>query len=391
MEITIFGYYGMRNTGDELILRVLAEQLPGAFEGKPVRLGVLPSYDATQAYDPDIDGLRVLKYANNKFLKLLGIFPDASQTDLLVIGGGGVIQDHENMGARSVTGLLKRALLVRFFGGMVVLLGVGVVPLMTRSGKLQTRLLCRLSSAIVTRDTESAEALADAGVPKSKIVNAGDLVLLWAPPMTARERINDHLVQNQLVVSLLPYHKERQELFEVTTGVRKGIARALDGFLDKHKNATVVFVSFQGEPPKYDQEEADAVIALMRHSNRCITREYDPRPERVYEDILNSSAVVGMRLHSIVLACMAGKPFIAVSYHDKVASFAKAVGRGEWVVSRERVNSGLLESKLHAMTESNMKATYSDYLPLLRQKALLNFETLRQLDLPEKSRDADAR
>ena len=44
MEITIFGYYGMRNTGDELILRVLADQLPGAFEGKPVHLGVLPSF-----------------------------------------------------------------------------------------------------------------------------------------------------------------------------------------------------------------------------------------------------------------------------------------------------------------------------------------------------------
>ena len=96
----------------------------------------------------------------------------------------------------------------------------------------------------------------------------------------------------------------------------------------------VVFVSFQGEPPGYDQEEADAVISMMRHGNRCIAREYDPRPERVYEDILNSSAVVGMRLHSIILACMAGKPFIAVSYHDKVASFAKAVGRSEWVVCR---------------------------------------------------------
>lgn len=102
------------------------------------------------------------------------------------------------------------------------------------------------------------------------------------------------------------------------------LARELDAFLDATPEATLRFVSF------YDSEDLEVtvdVIGRMRHQDRITP----PEPRLTSHDYVamarDARVVFGMRLHSLILASVAGTPFAAVDYSPKVGAFARQMGQ----------------------------------------------------------------
>jgi len=372
MRVTVHGYYGKKNTGDELILNVLGGRLSSLKKRFNLNIGILPSLGVDQAYSPPIEGVNVLPYVKPKFLSRLGIFPEARRTDLLILGGGGIIQDHEDAKSGPIRSLLKRAILVRIFGGKIILLGVGVSELKTKMGLIQTKILGFLSEFIVTRDTKSADRLKGMGISSKKIHCAGDFVSLWNPP---EEVINGDVSEGSpyFVVSVLPYHKELREVSEKTNNIRKAIAESLDRYVEK-TNQNVVFLSFQDAPKDYDKEESENICMRMKNKNRCTVKNY-MSPDETFIVIKKSKMVIGMRLHSIVLACLARIPFVAIGYHSKVSEFVNSINPGTHVILRDELPGGLLDKSLDELTNPPVFSG-SENFSFLRNQAEINFKYL---------------
>jgi polysaccharide pyruvyl transferase WcaK-like protein len=376
MKIVIHGYYGKKNTGDELILQVIDKFIYQLSTEYSIDAYVLPALNTRGTYRPNINTLKVLQYHKNRYLSRMGIFNSATDTDLLIIGGGGIIQDHEDNKSGPIRSLLKRALFVRIFGGRVVLLGIGASRLVTVLGKFQTRLLCAMSDFITARDRETVRQLTRVGVSPDKIHVTGDLVPLWEPKKTTARNYKSEKETFHIVVSILPYHLEKMESAEKTQHFRRQLASALDFILQKTKG-TLAFLCFQGDPPGYDKSEAEAVMNFLKYKKCCRIMDYDDQPERIYHEIKGAQLMIGMRLHSIVLACMAGLPFIAIAYHQKVASFAKSVNAEQWIVSRDQVRDGYLKDKANAVIH-HIATRHQNELASLRKSARQNFKILRR-------------
>ena len=130
-KILISGYYGFNNIGDEFILRTvidnLREKLPGA------EITVL-SQDPAATMD---------KYQVNAAprMSLRSIFRCVVQCDLLLSGGGSLLQDHTS--TRSLLYYLSVMALARLRGKKVMLYAPPVIGVLHRDPRSELEIFCR--------------------------------------------------------------------------------------------------------------------------------------------------------------------------------------------------------------------------------------------------------
>src|SRR5262245_51808303 len=161
----LVGYYGFGNTGDEAILEALASGLARRVAG--VRLLVVSGNpeDTRRRH-----GLEAVSW-----LDLAGIADAVRQSDLVVVGGGGLFQDYWGIDASTL--LTSRHWGITFYAGPAVLAalsrkpfalhGVGFGPLASPEALRLTRAVGEAASSVSVRDEASRRLLAEAGVAES--------------------------------------------------------------------------------------------------------------------------------------------------------------------------------------------------------------------------------
>jgi len=70
--------------------------------------------------------------------------------------------------------------------------------------------------------------------------------------------------------------------------------------------------------------------------------KYEADEQKVLKIIANADLVVGMRLHSLILAKRFGIPFMGIAYLQKIKSFAADLGRSEVICDLDEVNAEIL-------------------------------------------------
>ncbi len=198
-RLTLLGWYGSPNLGDEAELATILARLARA--PRPPAVTVFSHNPAhTRAHHGDYPGgLQVLR--RNPFAP--AALRAIRRSRALVLGGGGLIQDGTSIYNLPI--YTSFALVARLLGRPCVWWGVGVEPLVTTLGRIQARLIVRLATdlvplspqpppldgegesasdssnspprrgegpgerAVSVRDTESRRLLLAAGVPPARI------------------------------------------------------------------------------------------------------------------------------------------------------------------------------------------------------------------------------
>jgi polysaccharide pyruvyl transferase WcaK-like protein len=101
------------------------------------------------------------------------------------------------------------------------------------------------------------------------------------------------------------------------------LANAADYMVDRF-GAEVVFVPM--ERGVLDMQHSHAVIARMLFPQRAAVLKGEYRPGQVLSLLERLDFAVGMRLHFLILAALAGVPFVALPYAGKVGGFLDQVG-----------------------------------------------------------------
>lgn len=306
-RVVISGYYGFGSIGDEAILLSMVDSFRG--EMADVEIVVLSDepFQTKSAF-----GVEAISRTNP--FKIIGLL---RHSDMFISGGGGLLQDIFKL--RSVIYYGGLIVLARLLGLQTMVYAQGIGPLNRKLARTLTRWTFSFADLITVRDPQSKKLLQEIGVKKDVIVTADPAFALKPisrPPSGAG---NEH----PLVLERM-FGKLKKPV--VGIAVRDWEGADLDKFalvadkLIEKLSAMVVFI-----PMKYPNDLMTSKNIADRMDNDAKVFEF-PSSKETMEAIGELDFLIGIPLHSLVMAAKQSVPFMAILYDPKVDNFLKLIG-----------------------------------------------------------------
>ncbi len=112
-------------------------------------------------------------------------------------------------------------------------------------------------------------------------------------------------------------------------------------FLVRRLDAHVVFIPME----RQDIAHSHAVLSQMNTPDRGRILHNDYQPSQILGFMDHVDLAVGMRLHFVLFAALAGKPFFPLPYAGKVFDFARTTG-APTITGLAREHAGLLLAEI---------------------------------------------
>jgi polysaccharide pyruvyl transferase CsaB len=357
-RILLAGYYGFGNAGDEAILASIVAHLrelcPDAMitvvSGDPQATARTHGVEAVFWRDP------------------LALEDAARQTDLVVIGGGGLFHDYWGFPADAILteahwGLsyyAAPAALALLHEKPLMLYAVGVGPLLTAPGRQFTKAVCDAASSITVRDEDSKSELVALGVPPDRIeVTADPAFAFVAPPEEGEEK--EPLPALPGIRPLLAVALRHWDVGIEPERWEGEVAQALDRFLES-TGGGALFLPFQQESVAIENDAAVAerVRARMRRAQASAILAGGSSPRKLAAAIGDCDLVLAMRMHAGLFGALAEIPVVSLDYDPKVSRFMKQIGQPDYAVGLESVTGEALAGILSQAFEE--RGRYSRHL-----------------------------
>ncbi len=226
--------------------------------------------------------------------------------DVLLSGGGGLFQNATS--TRSLlyyTGIVRSAIRA---GKKTMIFAQSIGPL-DFVGRAIVRVGCRGIGAATVRDERSRKLL-ETLLPSGIIEVTADPVFLYDPPPPG-----------DLAVEGLGDGSEPFVVVSVRMGanfsaVARTVAAAVDLLAERH-GVRAAFLPLGGA----EDAEASTRVIRMARSSPLLLPEHDL--DGAAAIIARAGAVIGMRLHSLILAARLCVPFLTIPYDPKVRALAE--------------------------------------------------------------------
>ncbi len=299
MRFLISGYYGFGNLGDEALLSIIVAQLKSRYPFATI--DVLSAQPESTAHDFGVEATPRWEQG--------AIRRAVERADIVLSGGGGLLQNATSLKSLIYyAGIIRMAIHARK-RTMVFAQSIGPLDFW---GKQTVRECCRGLSAATVRDELSRELFVPlvAGTP---VERTADPVFLYDPPDGG---------------SGVPLGLSAESDPLVVVCVRKtanwnegvvAIAAAVDRLAQQY-GARTAFVPFGGLA---DAEASTVVIRKCRSQPMLVPLE---GLDSVAAALSRAKLVIGVRLHSLILAIRFGVPFLAVPYDPKVRALCDDLG-----------------------------------------------------------------
>ena len=310
------GYYGYKNVGDDVFciiaewgsrkywkassISFMAEELP-QLHG-PART-VIPKERVFPGQKTVCKALAVLSAKNYIFFG--GSTLHSSQGRLLEILGNAAIK--------------------RLFDKKIAAIGVSIGPFKSMRSEMAIKGLLKKMDYIAVRDKRSFEILRQMNIEVAA-VKSFDPAVLMVDLMLDRQNIYVSPRKTQekngrkiLGVSVCYFERYcggdmKREKYRLET-IKSVVER-----ISAH-GVTIRFFEFNGHKDFGDKKAIDEVAKSLGDASGVEFISYDSNPEQIFNKLRECDAVLGIRLHSAILAYTADIPFMLVEYHRKCSDF----------------------------------------------------------------------
>lgn len=322
-KITILGWYGNQNGGDEAVLEMLVDSLRTVNpQGEITVFSANPAQTAHQ--------YQVRSVHKGLLRSLWRTIDEIRTADLFLIGGGTLLEDHTSpwSGIASVWAYLLLAFLLRT---PVMFYAQGIGPIQRRLNRMVTGALVNHVDLITVRDQSSQDLLRAIGVTKPPITVTGDPAINIQSPQP--EQIEAILKREGLM-----YRERPWVAFcpKATYGIEAKFAELIDKTIDD-LDVNVVLIPMQITGITNDRKCLDAIASKLRRSDRVVTLSGEYTPAELKGILGTMDLVIAMRLHALIFASAAYVPAVAISYADKVANFMKMIHQKDWVIEVDQL------------------------------------------------------
>lgn len=289
------------------------------------------------------------------------MYKTLKKTDILVFGGGGVLETHNNSFTTTIGMMYKfsKVYLAKLLGVKVYCFAVGsnTKPYSKLVHKLVSILLKNVDG-ISTRDQKSFGFL--------KEINSSIKIKSLADPAMLLELNNMETIKERpftVGINVMPYYKllngDKSKLKEI----RSEIAKCVEILVEKYKAKVFFIPMVNGD----DTEEQSAILELISNTENvtCLLPNYSPNELMV--KLSNFDLFIGTRLHPNILAFNVNTPIIGIAYHDKIFSLFDHIQFPDFVHSIQNVSSKkIIQNVIEIMENREVIKTKMN----LRQKEL---------------------
>ena len=327
--VSVLGYVGMGNFGDEYILATVDRHLRELICGcSIVAVGENPLHTLRERgiYSITLQDKRVLDRvlaASSAALVIAGLLFDQG-----IRWSIGKAELASSMPHTDIAGIAAYVELAYMNDARPVLYGIGAGPLDVADGRSLVRLMGRLGALFLTRDEATAELIRSCRVRNEQVISLADCAFLGSASDTsfvdewfASEGI-DPASRRVVAVSLREYENAPADFAE-------RVAAAISRVQAAHRD--VVFTACILDSS--DRALAERIGALL--PAQAVLRIFDAgeRIEPVVDFLSRCSAGLSMRYHASLLLGSFCKPCVGLGYLPKVVSLYEDLGQADTLLS----------------------------------------------------------
>ena len=370
LRVGITGSYGGMNLGDEAILQSIIAQLRKDVPQIEITVFSRDAEDTKKRH-------QVERAIPVRKLSRAEVAPEVERLDLLILGGGGILYDAD---ARTY---LREVGLAHEKRVPVMTYAIGAGPLDNPEAQAAVRECLEHAAVVTVREKRAQRVLENAGVHREIVVTA-DPALLIKPEPLPRGLLKREGLEGRRRIIGMSVREPGVAAPGLDEKVYHGLlANAADFMVDRF-DADVVFVPM--ERSVLDSQHSHAVIAKMLRAQRAMVLKGEYTPGQLLTWIGKFDFALGMRLHFLIFAALAGTPFVALPYAGKVSGFLEALDLVAPPLNL--VNPGRLIAYLDESWDRrrSMLTRISETLPALQERARETHRIALELLTGEKAR-----
>lgn len=361
-KVGISGSYGGLNLGDEAILQGIITQLRDSLQ---VEITVF-------SRDPE-DTLarhRVDRALPVRKMSRTEVLPEVQRLDLLVLGGGGILFDAE------ASIYLREVMLAHENGVPVMVYAIGAGPLNDPQARKLVRDGLNRAAAITVRDRGALHLLEEVGVEREILLTGDPALLLKPEPLSDGTLEREDLMGERRLIGMSVREPGKAAPDISEDRYHALLSNAADFMVDRFE-ADIVLVPMERQVR--DVQHSHAVVAGMLRASRAKVLKGRYTSGQVLSLLQKFEFAVGMRLHFLIFAALAGVPFIALPYAAKVHGFLEELEIE--FPPLDLVNEGRLIAHIDHYWDRrrSIQKRIDRKLPELRSRALKNNEILVDL------------
>jgi len=296
--ILIAGYYGFSNSGDDAVLASICRDIKK--KGAPYKARIMSNKPGITKVDYGVEAVQ----RKNPLV----VFNEIRKADVLLMGGGSLLQDASS--SRSLYYYLSLILMAKVVKTKVILYANGIGPIRKRFNQWAVKQVINNVEMITLRERLSGKVLEKIGVNRPPIYVTSDPVF----NLEVKKRDVDGMLQAEGI----PVDKDFVAVFYRDWGKDNAyIGRTsiiCDYIVDKY-DMNVVFI-----PMKHpgDLNVSAAIRKEMKNKNRgyLMKEKYDS--DALIQLIGHSKFIISMRLHALLYAAIQSRPMIGIVYDPKV-------------------------------------------------------------------------
>lgn len=316
----ISGYYGSNNHGDDALLRAITEDLRKI--NPDIKITAISKRPKETQEIYEVDTLHRFNFL--KIRKAL------KRTNLLVMGGGSLIQDLTSTRSLAYyTFVMNQAHKKR---AKIMLYANGIGPLISEKSKRRAVASLEKADNITLRDDQSREILHELGLQNDSVMVTADAAFGFRQPDYEGGRTLLEGIQlsgkKYFCVSIRSWRTLKDDFITE-------MAVFCDFMVEKY-GMYPLFIPMQ---PSNDAEISTKILEKVKQIGYFLEEEFTI--EEMLAIAKSSEFLVGMRLHSIIYGANAGTPVIGLVYDPKVAAMMDILGQ-KYYLNLEEISSMML-------------------------------------------------
>lgn len=308
-KVVISGYYGFDNLGDEAVLFSILKNLRDLRIG--LRIEVLSNQPEETA--------DIYNATSSNRWKLRDIFRALKDSDMLISGGGSLLQDVT--GVKSLLYYLGVIWLAQMMGKPVFFFAQGIGPVNSKLGRMLMRMVVNRVDYITVRDESSLQDLEDMKITRPNVAVTAD------PVLGLEQKFVDKLIGRRILEEAGLDLSIERKLVGISVREWLGLSQykvVMAELCDKLSRIGYQVVFLPMHYPD-DFKTSEEVAELMEQSAAVLPGQYSV--VEMASLISNMDLLIGMRLHALILAAVMDVPPVALSYDPKIDRFMGLLGK----------------------------------------------------------------
>lgn len=352
--VVISGYYGFDNIGDEAVLYAII----GALRMQLPEVEIIVLSNAPQKTKTIYQVQSINRW------KIKEVIQAIKKSDLLISGGGSLLQDTTSN--KTIPYYLAIVKIAEWLKKPVVFYSQGIGPVNKGFNKWLIKTISKKVNHIFVREEGSKNTLLEMKV-NTDITVAIDPVLGLTPKKEVVEKVKKSMGDKKAIgIYIRPWQNTQEIVESLVSPLKAMIEQGYDVYL----------------VPMYYQE--DNAVAKMLHKRLGEKSKLLDRELTIEETIAytaNFEWIIGMRLHSLIMATAVNVPMVALSYDPKVKDFVEEL-KIKHCIDTEGINKEIVMHEINALLNQfseekmQLEESYQEkikkvYLPALYIKELL--------------------